>query len=179
MQTFLPYKSFEKSAKCLDYKRLGKQRIETWQIYSALKQGEYKECPECKGKGWQGFASNATIFLKCKKCKSTGKIKTAWYNHPITQMWKGYENCLLIYGYLICQEWRNRGYKDTMIYKFYKEIIKKELSCSIIETPKWLGNRKFHSSHRSNLLRKDKKYYSQFSWKEPDNLPYYWIKNEN
>ena len=47
MQTFLPYKSFEKSAKCLDYKRLGKQRIETWQIYSALKQGEYKECPEC------------------------------------------------------------------------------------------------------------------------------------
>jgi hypothetical protein len=26
MQTFLPYPSFVKSAKCLDYRRLGKQR---------------------------------------------------------------------------------------------------------------------------------------------------------
>jgi hypothetical protein len=36
MQTFLPYKSFIKSAKCLDYKRLGKQRVEAKQIYLAL-----------------------------------------------------------------------------------------------------------------------------------------------
>ena len=36
MQTFLPYPDFRKSATCLDYRRLGKQRVETKQIYSAL-----------------------------------------------------------------------------------------------------------------------------------------------
>jgi hypothetical protein len=36
MQTFLPYKSFVSSAKVLDNKRLGKQRVETLQIMNAL-----------------------------------------------------------------------------------------------------------------------------------------------
>lgn len=36
MQTFLPYKSFTESAACLDRQRLGKQRVETKQILSAL-----------------------------------------------------------------------------------------------------------------------------------------------
>ena len=44
MQTFLPYKSFVKSAKVLDNKRLGKQRVECYQILKALSDPEY---------GWQ------------------------------------------------------------------------------------------------------------------------------
>ena len=36
MQTFLPYESFEKSAKVLDYRRLGKQRVEGMQIINAI-----------------------------------------------------------------------------------------------------------------------------------------------
>lgn len=32
----------------------------------------------------------------------------------------------------------------------------------------------FHASHRSNLLRKDPVWYSQFNWTEPNNLPYVW-----
>lgn len=32
MQTFLPYSDFEKSISCLDSKRLGKQRVEAYQI---------------------------------------------------------------------------------------------------------------------------------------------------
>jgi len=36
VQTFLPYPSFEQSAKCLDYRRLGKQRVEAFQILNAL-----------------------------------------------------------------------------------------------------------------------------------------------
>lgn len=43
--------------------------------------------------------------------------------------------------------------------------------------PKWLGNDKFHASHRSNLLRKKPEYYSSFGWKESDNLPYIWPIN--
>ena len=44
MQTFLPYSNFQKSAKCLDYRRLGKQRVEAKQILNAL-QG--------KNRGWR------------------------------------------------------------------------------------------------------------------------------
>lgn len=36
MQTFLPFPSFEETASALDYKRLGKQRVETWQLIRAL-----------------------------------------------------------------------------------------------------------------------------------------------
>lgn len=37
MQTFVPYGSdFEMNAKCLDRQRLGKQRVEAWQILNAL-----------------------------------------------------------------------------------------------------------------------------------------------
>lgn len=41
MQTFLPYPDFEKTARVLDYRRLGKQRVETKQILMALN-GETK-----------------------------------------------------------------------------------------------------------------------------------------
>ena len=39
MQTFLPYADFEQSARCLDNKRLGKQRVECLQILNALYTG--------------------------------------------------------------------------------------------------------------------------------------------
>lgn len=42
MQTFLPYPSFIKSAQCLDNKRLGKQRVEAYQILQILtKQADF------------------------------------------------------------------------------------------------------------------------------------------
>jgi len=41
MNTFLPYPDFVKSAQCLDYRRLGKQRVEAWQIYLALTKENY------------------------------------------------------------------------------------------------------------------------------------------
>ncbi len=39
MQTFLPYRNFSKSAKTLDYRRLGKQRVEAKQILNAIRNG--------------------------------------------------------------------------------------------------------------------------------------------
>jgi hypothetical protein len=151
MQTFLPYKDFLKSAQCLDYKRLGKQRVEAWQIYQCL----------------------------------TGKGSLSWKNHPAVKMWKGYEIKLLQYGIIICKEWKSRGYKDSLLIKFQLEYAKSIASLLkgkslfdfhiLIEIkPIWLGNEEFHSSHRSNLLRKNKEYYSKFCWKETDNLPYIW-----
>ena len=139
MNTFLPYKSFVKSAQCLDYKRLGKQRVEAWQIYLALTKKNY-----------------------------------GWKNHPIVKMWKGYELVLLYYGFFMSNEWHLRGYKDIMAQRFCDELSK--VGNKYMYMPNWLGNKKFHASMRSNLLRKDKKHYSKFGWKEKNNLPYYWIK---
>lgn len=39
MQTFVPYEDFTQIAECLDYRRLGKQRVECMQILNALKSG--------------------------------------------------------------------------------------------------------------------------------------------
>ena len=166
MNTFLPYPDFQKSAQCLDCKRLGKQRVEAWQIYQTLQKGEYRTC----------LCGCTEVFNgHCVGCNS--KIqKTAWYNHPIVKMWKGYEFALLEYGISICNEWKRRGYKDNLLKRFLDEW---NLTGDIIKPiiyPKWLGNKEFHSAMRSNLLRKNKDWYSLFGWKEPDNLPYIWFK---
>ena len=39
MQTFLPYPDFQKTAETLDYRRLGKQRLEAKQILNAMTTG--------------------------------------------------------------------------------------------------------------------------------------------
>jgi hypothetical protein len=41
VNTFLPFPDFVETAKALDYRRLGKQRVEAWQILQALR-GETK-----------------------------------------------------------------------------------------------------------------------------------------
>lgn len=132
MQTFLPYPDFKQSVKVLDYRRLGKQRVETFQVLNIL----------------------------------LGRTPTkGWRNHPVTIMWTGYESALKAYQNYTIQEWVSRGYKNTMQYE--------EIDLNDIVLPPWFGLDDFHRSHRSNLLRKDYEYYSQF-FDEPNDLEYYW-----
>lgn len=55
MQTFLPWRDFQKSAEALDTKRLGKQRLEAWTIYQALQRHSrgWKNHPATLM--WRGF----------------------------------------------------------------------------------------------------------------------------
>lgn len=54
MQTFLPYPSFRDSARVLDYRRLGKQRVECKQILTALASGgAWSNHPATKM--WRGY----------------------------------------------------------------------------------------------------------------------------
>lgn len=131
MQTFLPYPSYLRSVKVLDYRRLGKQRVECLQILNALK-----------------------------------SPTNGWRNHPAVLMWRGYENSLTFYMKTVILEWIYRGYKNNMIVP--------KIDSNNLVHPKWLGLDEFHASHRSNLLRKNPKYYSKFGWIEPDNLGYFW-----
>ena len=88
MQTFLPYEDFEASARTLDRLRLGKQRVEAYQI----------------------------LLTNEKVLKEGGKI--AWCNHPAVLMWRGYDAALCKYGITMCTEWVRRGYKDTLKERF-------------------------------------------------------------
>jgi len=136
MQTFLPYPDFVNSLACLDYRRLGKQRVEAMQLV------------------------NSTL-----KLADDPNAKVGWANHPARTMWAGYLDALKLYHNLAIKEWISRGYNNNMkLYSLPQQIV----------MPHWLGNEKLHASHRSNLLRKDIAHYSQFTWTEPDNIPYFW-----
>lgn len=79
MQTFLPYSDFIETAKCLDYRRLGKQRVEADQILNIIigkaKSNAWRNHPAVKM--WEGY-SQALIH----------------YRNVIIQEWisRGYNN---------------------------------------------------------------------------------------
>lgn len=150
MQTFLPYPSFMESARCLDYRRLGKQRVECKQILQAL-----------------GVEVGGPLRDK----------PSSWRSHPATRMWEGHEYSLCVYAMEVCREWRRRGYKDTLLPQFQEAAFRLLRYGNDGSVPPWLGCDEFHSSHRSNLLRKLPAHYSQFGWSEPDSLPYVWPAN--
>ena len=94
-----------------------------------------------------------------------------WENHPAALMWKGHEGLLAMYGIAICSEWKNRGYNDSCMAKIEGILETHKLNNS---TPSWLGDKRLHSSHRSNLLRKDPEWYGKFAWEESPNMEYWW-----
>lgn len=58
MQTFLPYRNFLESAKALDNKRLGKQRVECLQILNALHDPAYGWQNHPATKMWCGYEAS-------------------------------------------------------------------------------------------------------------------------
>lgn len=153
MQTFLPDADFHISARWLDNKRLGKQRVETMQIMKV-------------------------IYQK----KVLGETKGAWFNHPAVLMWEDYPWALVQYQIAICAEWARRGCRDTCYDKTLKlyHKIPEDLQRKY-EFPDWLdldgkGNYEFHESHRSNLVRKDPEHYGKLweDWLPEENLDYVW-----
>ena len=67
MQTFLPYPHFHESAKVLDYRRLGKQRVETLQLLKALNTGgAWSNHPAAKM--WRGY-EDALVYYGVTMCR--------------------------------------------------------------------------------------------------------------
>jgi len=141
VQIFLPYDDFRKSLRALDNKRLGKQRVETYQIISAISRR-----PKLDGTPYKG-----------------------WLNHPCTIMWKNHLPALKQYLNYSIMEWIERGFKNTMNF----EIVNEE-----IVIPSFVGNERFHSSHRANLLKKEPDFYNQYGWTENPQDPYVWMDRD-
>lgn len=149
MQTFLPYSNFSDTADILDNKRLGKQRVEGYQILRTLR-GE----------------------------------SNGWKNHPAVVMWRGYETALLRYTRIICFEWLNRGYRDTILDKLDAIPLDHDKSMP----PWWASIGRLSATHRANLYLKDPEHYPA-SWErdifELDSLvccfpkcKYYWPSHD-
>ncbi len=151
MQTFLPYLDVVRSAECLDNKRLGKQRVEAFQILMAL--------------------------LHIDKDLNPTTKESHWRNHPAVKMWRGHECALCHYAIIMCDEWIKRGFNSTIHLKIgaiYQEILlSKNLGC-LVRYPDWLDV-DFCRAHQSNLLRKDYAHYSKyFDTSVPIDLEYIW-----
>lgn len=137
MQTFLPYESFERSARVLDCKRLGKQRLEAKSIIrinvGETSGGSWKSHPAVLM--WRGY-----------------EPLLSYYGLIITDEWirRGYKD-------------QQRSFFTLKLKEFgctsqtHLDLLK----------PSWLGKEELHQSHRANLLRKEPKHYEQFWDEDP------------
>ncbi len=147
MQTFLPYADFEQSARALDPKRLGKQRVETIQVVRALTRPGYGWANHPAVLMWRGFeeALGRYGFTCC----------AVW-----TELGFG-DTCELT----IATDLRTAG---------IAAVRTQEQLAAASALPPWLGDEALHRSHRSALVRKDPDHYRPRFPDVPDDLPYVW-----
>ncbi len=88
-----------------------------------------------------------------------------WRYHPAVRMWVGYQSALAVYYNMCLLEWTIRGYKNNMAPIIHD---------SNPPMPYWFGQRDFHISHQSNLVRKDSHHYRRYFPNVRNDIPYYW-----
>jgi hypothetical protein len=102
MQTFLPYPDFNESARILDYKRLGKQRVETLQILKALILPDYGWKNHPAVKMWQGYEMNLAAYgmAVCREWVKRG-YKDTCYDKIVETVFKSD----ILLGYSAFLDW--------------------------------------------------------------------------
>jgi hypothetical protein len=147
MQTFLPYPDFERSARALDAKRLGKQRVETIQVVRALTTPGY------------GWANHPAVLMWKGYEEALGR-----YGFVCCEVWTGLgfgDTCAATIG----ADLRAAGIEAVRTQEQLAEAGR---------LPPWLGDEALHTSHRSALVRKDPDHYRPMFPDVPDDLPYVW-----
>jgi hypothetical protein len=106
-----------------------------------------------------------------------------WRYHPAAAMWAGYEEALVRYGLVVCQEWVRRGHADASAATLLADL-HSNTGLSVVreqpelvtfrELPPWLGDPAFHRSHQSALARKDPSHYRPHFPDVSEELPYVW-----
>ena len=198
VNTFLVDSNFKKSASQLDNRRLGKQRVEAYQILNILEnlrilsgQSGIRCLDDFNTfvneiKKW--YKSQSFIYILCDDNtlietedkdipiqKGQRMIKMGFSTHPAVEMWFGYEDALKEYIDAHIEEWIARGFKNTM--QIYKVKAKRY--------PEWIYWSHFHENHRGALLgkeldRNEKPWYQNMSpfVKAPKFVDYIWVKNK-
>jgi hypothetical protein len=148
VQTFLPYPDFAATARVLDPRRLGKQRVETLQVLRAL---------TVSGYGWQHHPV-VRIWRGHEEALTR-------YGLEICREWtqKGHRDTCAA----------SLGTEFTVATGLEAPRTQTELAHAGA-LPPWLGDPSFHRSHRSALVRKNPGYYRPLFPDVPDDLPYVW-----
>jgi hypothetical protein len=147
LQTFLPHPDFEASARVLDVKRLGKQRVECLQVVRGLTVPTYGWRHHPAVKMWRGHleALGRYSLTCCEVWSEEGRADT----------------CALT----LVTDLAAAG------------VTRIRTQAELAEAgalPPWLGDEAFHLSHQSSLVRKDPDHYRPFFPGVPDDLPYVW-----
>ncbi|HEX2316611.1 MAG TPA: MSMEG_6728 family protein [Thermomonospora sp.] len=148
MQTFLPYADFAATARVLDARRLGKQRVETIQVLRGLTVPGYGWRHHPAVRMWKGY-EEALVRYGLEICLywcSLGRADTC-----AATLMSDLADATDLTGVRAQPELAEAG-----------------------ELPPWLGDPGFHRSHQSSLLRKDPAHYGPFFPGVPDDLPYVW-----
>jgi hypothetical protein len=148
MQTFLPYPDFIDSARTLDPRRLGKQRVEALQVLRGLTWPGYGWRHHPAVKMWAGY-EEALVRYGLDVCDvwcSTGRADT----------------CA---GTLAT---------DLAAACGIHRVRTQSALAHAGELPPWLGQEDLHLSHRVSLLRKDPDFYRPIFGDLPPDLPYVW-----
>ena len=96
--------------------------------------------------------------------------RKGYRNHPAVKMWEGYSDALLCYRNACVGEWLKR----RLHYGELQFLFATPYDTTQSSGPSWLGDERFHSSHRAALLMKYPEWYSQFGWKEKPEINYFW-----
>ena len=152
MQTFLPYPGFDASARVLDRRRLGKQRVETIQVLRAL---------TVHGYGWRHHPA-AAMWAGYEEA-------LVRYGLDVCAVWcegGGADTCATTLATDLA--------KGTGL----TAVRTQEKLAAADELPPWLGDKEFHRSHQSSLVSKDPGHYRQYFGEVPDDLPYGWPSSD-
>jgi hypothetical protein len=147
MQTFLPYADFERTARVLDLRRLGKQRVECIQVLRGLTRSDYGWRHHPAVKMWKGYE------------EALGR-----YSFTCCEVWveRGFaDTCAATIGV----DLRDAGVTAVRTQAELREAD---------ALPPWLGDPAFHRSHQSALVRKDPEFYGPVFADVPDDLEYVW-----
>jgi Pyrimidine dimer DNA glycosylase len=147
VQTFLPYADFEATARALDQKRLGKQRVECIQVLRGLTVSDYGWRHHPAVKMWRGYE------------EALGR-----YAFTICEVW-----CELGHG-----DTCEATIRQDLAAAGVKQVRTQQELAEAGALPPWLGDPDFHRSHQSSLVRKDPAFYGPKFPDVPDDLPYVW-----
>ena len=148
MQTFLPYADFGSSARVLDPKRLGKQRVEAIQVLRGLTRATYGWRHHPAVKMWAGY-EEALVR----------------YGLDVCAVWCAAGRADTCAATLAADLAAACG---TIAIRTQADL------AAAGDVPPWLGDEGWPRSHRSALLRKDPAFYRHLFGDVPDDLPYVW-----
>lgn len=148
MQTFLPYADFAATARVLDMRRLGKQRVEALQVLRGL---------TVPGYGWRHHPA-VRMWAGCEEALTR-------YGLEICRQWCRTGRRDTCAAALVTEL---RSARRISAPRSQAELARTRA------LPTWLGDPDFHRSHQSALLRKDPAHYRPLFPDVPDHLPYVW-----